>query len=85
MKQGTIAVGTKKAGYCNNNGYCEATEADSCGDCDGDGELTVKDALTAIQMSVVKLAVDMCYDYNGDGKVDSSDAREMLKAIGADQ
>ena len=33
MKQGTIAVGAKKAGYCNNNGYCEATEADSCGDC----------------------------------------------------
>ena len=55
------------------------------GDCDGDGELTVKDALAAIQMSVVKMAVDMCCDYNGDGKVDSSDAREMLKAIEADQ
>ena len=52
------------------------------GNCDGDGELTVKDALVAIQMSVVKLAVDMCCDYNGDGKVDSSDAREILKAIG---
>lgn len=55
------------------------------GDCDGDGELTVKDALAAIQMSVGNLAVDMCCDYNGDGKVDSSDAREILKAIEADQ
>jgi hypothetical protein len=44
------------------------------GDCDGDGELTERDALAAIPMSVVKLAVDMCYDYNKDG-------REMLNAI----
>ena len=51
------------------------------GDCDGDGELTVKDALAALQMSVEKRAVDMCYDYDDDGKVNSADAREMLKAI----
>ncbi|MCK4732253.1 MAG: hypothetical protein KAT65_07325 [Methanophagales archaeon] len=51
------------------------------GDCDGDGKLTVKDALAALQMSVEKRAVDMCYDYNDDGKVNSADAREMLKAI----
>ncbi len=51
------------------------------GDCDGDGELTVKDALAALQMSVEKRAVDICYDYNDDGKVNSADARDMLKAI----
>jgi uncharacterized protein (DUF2141 family) len=51
------------------------------GDCDGDGKLTVKDALAALQISVGKMALDMCYDYNGDGKVNSADAREMLKAI----
>jgi hypothetical protein len=51
------------------------------GDCDGDGKLTVKDALAALQMSVEKRAVDMCYDYNDDGKVNSADARDMLKAI----
>ncbi|OEU51723.1 MAG: hypothetical protein BA871_17325 [Desulfuromonadales bacterium C00003096] len=55
------------------------------GDCDGDGELTERDALAAIQMSVGKMALDMCCDYNGDGKVDSSDAWEILKAIRADQ
>ena len=41
----------------------------------------MKDALVALQMSVGQLAVDTCCDYNGDGKVDSTDAREMLKAI----
>ena len=51
------------------------------GDCDGDGELTGRDALAALQMSVGKRAIDMCYDYNKDGRVDSSDAREVLKAI----
>ena len=51
------------------------------GDCDGDGKLTVKDALAALQISVGKMALDMCYDYNGDGKVNSADARDMLKAI----
>ena len=51
------------------------------GDCDGDGELTERDALAALQMSVEKEKVDMCYDYNKDGRVDSADAREMLKAI----
>ena len=51
------------------------------GDCDGDGELTGRDALAALQMSVGKRAIDMCYDYNKDGRVDSADAREMLKAI----
>jgi hypothetical protein len=44
------------------------------GDCDGDGELTGRDALAALQMSVGKRAIDMCYDYNKDGRVDSADA-----------
>ena len=51
------------------------------GDCDGDGELTVKDALAALQMSVGKRALDMCYDYNDDGSVNSADTQDMLKAI----
>lgn len=51
------------------------------GDCNGDGNLDERDALAALQMAVEKRGVDMCYDYNKDGKVDSSDAREMLKAI----
>ncbi len=33
MKQGTIPVGAKKSGYCNNNGVCEDPEASACGDC----------------------------------------------------
>jgi hypothetical protein len=32
-------------------------------------------------MSVGKMALDMCCDYNKDGRVDSSDAREILKAM----
>ncbi len=53
------------------------------GDCDGDGIVSSRDALAALQMSVEKIAVDLCYDVTGDGKVDSSDAREILKkAVG---
>jgi len=51
------------------------------GDCDGDGIVTSKDALAALQMSVGKLKVDLCYDVTKDGKVDSSDAREILKKV----
>ena len=49
------------------------------GDCDGDGLVTSKDALAALQMSVEKLKVDLCYDVTGDGTVNSADAREILK------
>ena len=53
------------------------------GDCDGDGIVSSRDALAALQMSVEKIALDLCYDVTGDGKVDSSDAREILKkAVG---
>ena len=49
------------------------------GDCDGDGLVTSKDALAALQMSVDKIKDDLCYDVTGDGKVNSADAREILK------
>ena len=51
----------------------------TAGDCDGDGLVTSKDALTALQMSVGKIKVDLCYDVTGDGKVSSDDARDILK------
>ena len=55
----------------------------SAGDCDGDGLVSARDALAALQMAVEKISADLCYDINGDGKVDSSDAREILKkAVG---
>ena len=86
---GTVTTASKTDGteisVSVNHGEFTVGTSQIKGDCDGDGELTERDALVAIQMSVGKLAVDMCCDYNGDGKVDSSDAREMLKAIGADQ
>jgi hypothetical protein len=80
---GTVTTASKTDGteISVNHGEFTVGTSPIKGDCDGDGELTVKDALVALQMSVVKLAVDMCCDYNGDGKVDSSDAREILKAI----
>ena len=49
------------------------------GDCDGDGIVTSRDALAALQMSVGKIKVDLCYDVTGDGKVSSDDARDILK------
>jgi hypothetical protein len=53
------------------------------GDCDGDGLVSSRDALAALQMAVEKVEVNLCYDVTGDGKVDSSDAREILKkAVG---
>ncbi|MFA5746576.1 MAG: cohesin domain-containing protein [Candidatus Paceibacterota bacterium] len=55
----------------------------AAGDCDGDGLVSARDALAALQMAVEKISADLCYDINGDGKVDSSDAREILKkAVG---
>ena len=49
------------------------------GDCDGDGLVTSKDALAALQMAVRKINEDLCYDVTGDGKVSSDDARDILK------
>lgn len=53
------------------------------GDCDGDGIVSSRDALAALQMAVEKIDVNLCFDLNSDGKVDSTDAREILKkAVG---
>nr|CBH38946.1 hypothetical protein containing dockerin type I repeat [uncultured archaeon]CBH39537.1 hypothetical protein containing dockerin type I repeat [uncultured archaeon] len=86
---GTVTTASKTDGteisVSVNHGEFRVGTSSIKGDCDGDGELTVRDTLAALQVSVVKRAIDMCYDYNGDGEVDSSDAREILKAIGADQ
>jgi hypothetical protein len=49
------------------------------GDCDGDGLVSSRDALAALQMSVEKIKIDMCYDVNSDGKVNSADARDILR------
>ena len=49
------------------------------GDCNGDGEITVVDALCALQMAVGKREVDLLMDVNGDGKVSSIDARMILR------
>ncbi len=82
---GTVTTASKtdggKMSLTVNPGKFSAEASTIKGDCDGDNELTERDALAALQMSVEKRAVNMCFDYNGDGNVDSSDAREMLKAI----
>jgi hypothetical protein len=49
------------------------------GDCDGDGKLTVNDALCALQMAVDNKAENLVMDMNGDGKVTSVDARRILR------
>jgi hypothetical protein len=49
------------------------------GDCDGDGLVSSRDALAALQMAVEKIKIDMCYDVNSDGKVNSADARDILR------
>jgi hypothetical protein len=50
-------------------------------DCDGDGEISVVDALCALQMAVGKKAEDLAMDVSGDGKVTSLDARQILKTV----
>ncbi len=52
---------------------------ESIGDCDGDGHVSVVDALCALQMAVGKKAEDLAMDINGDGKVTSLDARSILR------
>jgi len=47
-------------------------------DCDGDGKISVVDALCALQMAVGKKAEDLSMDINNDGKVTSLDARQIL-------
>jgi hypothetical protein len=51
------------------------------GDCDGDGVLTVADAICALKMSVGLMQVDNNLDMNGDGQVTSGDARQILQQM----
>jgi len=51
------------------------------GDFDGDNQLTARDALAALQISVGKRPMDAALDLNGDGSVNSADAREILKKV----
>jgi hypothetical protein len=51
------------------------------GDFDGDNQLTARDALAALQISVGKRAMDTSLDVNKDNSVNSVDAREILKMV----
>ena len=51
------------------------------GDIDGDNQLTARDALAALQISVGKRTADMVLDVTGDGSVNSMDAQKILKMI----
>ena len=63
-----------------NDGIFTVTGAEeSTGDCDGDGKMSVVDALCALQMSVGNIAEDMVMDINSDGKVTALDAMRILK------
>lgn len=48
-------------------------------DCNGDGKLSVLDALCALQMAVGKRAEDPAMDINNDGQITSLDARRILR------
>jgi len=50
------------------------------GDCDGDGSITVNDALWILQAAVGKREVTAGMDINGDGTISSVDARMVLRA-----
>ena len=51
------------------------------GDCDGDGQLTIADAICALKMSVGLMPTDMNLDITGDGQVTSGDARAIVQRI----
>ncbi len=57
----------------------DASDEEAIADCNGDGKLTVLDALCALQMAVGKKTEDLTMDINGDGKVTSLDAKSILK------
>ncbi|MEX0704373.1 MAG: cohesin domain-containing protein [Planctomycetales bacterium] len=57
-----------------------ADDSNSC-DCDGDGLLTVADAICSLQMSVGLRPKSNVMDADGDGDVTSGDAREILRRI----
>ena len=49
------------------------------GDCDGDGELTVSDALICLRVAAELMTVDANCDVNGDGEVTVTDAIAILR------
>ncbi|MBL7062025.1 MAG: hypothetical protein ISS54_04745 [Dehalococcoidia bacterium] len=49
------------------------------GDCDGDGRITVLDALCPLKMYVKLMAEDLILDMDGDGRVTPEDARRILE------
>jgi hypothetical protein len=49
------------------------------GDCDGDGDMDVFDALIALKMAVGKIEVNLIADMNVDGQVTSFDAAEIMQ------
>ena len=51
------------------------------GDGDGDGELTARDAMKALKMSVGNLAVNLAADADTDGKVTARDATMILQKV----
>ena len=56
---------------------------ESVADCDGDGKISVVDALCALQMAVNKIPEDLVMDVNSDGMVSSLDAKQILQmAVG---
>ncbi len=62
------------------NGNC-GSNADLCGDANGDGKVTAADALTTLRTAVGVGACDLARcDYNGSGDVTAADALAVLRA-----
>lgn len=51
------------------------------GDTDGDGQLTARDAMDALKMSVGNLPVNLAADMDGDGQVTARDATLILQGV----
>ena len=51
------------------------------GDTDGDGQLTARDAMDALKMSVGNLPVNLAADMDGDGQVTARDATLILQKV----
>lgn len=51
------------------------------GDCDGDGQLSIADAICAMKMSVGLMPTNKNLDITGDGQVTSGDARVIIQRV----
>ena len=51
------------------------------GDTDGDGQITARDAMDALKMSVGNLPVNLAADMDGDGQVTARDATLILQKV----